>query len=325
MKVREHVETANEIVISTPSFGKYSSEPFEAIADLGLTHRSVAGGKPLTGIELAAALGESPAIIVGLDAADRNFFEAASNLKVIAKHGVGVDNIDLHAADDHGVVVVNAPGTNAGAVADLTMGLLLGLLRQIPKGDALVRGGEWQSLFGPELSGKRIGLVGFGRIAREVAKRAQGFGMDVVASDPYVSEEVFLAAEAQKFQMDDLLATADIISLHSPASEKGPLIGADSLYEMKEGVYLVNAGRGALVDEAAVARALCQGRLAGYAADAFIQEPPVDSPLMDAPNTLFTPHIGAFSDRANSLMGVTVARDVALVLSGQEPHNRVSL
>lgn len=313
-----------EALVLTPSFGQHSAEPWQILQRAGVATRRPVAPHPLSSAQLSAEIGSAEALIVGLDAVDRAAIASGSKLRVIAKHGVGVDNIDLAAAQEHGIVVVNAPGSNSGAVADLVLGMMLAMARQLlPAHESLVAG-RWDRFFGPELHGSSLGVVGFGRIGQEVARRAQGFAMDVCAHDPYVPDAVMTDHGVRPVGLDECLTTPRFVSLHLPATADGAaLITADRLAAMPEGAYLVNAARGELVDEQAVADALHGGRLAGYAADAFRAEPPVDSPLLSAPRVLLTPHIGAFTDRANQVMGTTVADDVVRVLRGEDPRHPV--
>jgi phosphoglycerate dehydrogenase-like enzyme len=312
-----------EVLVLSPSFGRWSPAPGAVLAAAGVTVRRPSVVGPLTAEQVRAELGDADAVIVSLDQVDAAALAAAPRLRVVGKHGVGVDNIDVAAAAERGITVVNVPGANGDAVADLVLGQMLNLVRRIPAADASVRRGEWTTFHGPELAELTLGLVGLGRIGRAVARRAAGFAMAVRAVDPCAPPEAFegvLRAES----LTELLATSDVVSLHLPGGQGAPVIGAAELDLLGDGGYLLNAARGDLVDEHAVAAALHAGTLRGYAADAFAVEPPTGSPLLDAPNTLLTPHIGAYTSRANERMGVSVARDVLAVLAGREPAHPVA-
>lgn len=317
------ITTMHEVLVLTPSFGEHSSLPWSELESAGLRPRRPRGAHPLTSQQLRAEIGDAEALIVGLDEVDADAIAAGPNLKVIAKHGVGVDNIDVAAAAERGITVTNVPGANSGAVADLVMGVTLAMARRLIPAHRNVTSGGWDRFFGPELSGKTMAILGFGRIGREVCRRAFGFGMTVVAHDPYVPGADVAEAGAEPVDRETALSSGDVVTLHVPGAPGGPLIDRDQLARMRPGAYLVNTARGALVDEVAVAEALESGALAGYAADAFTREPPRDSPLLTAPNTILTPHIGAFTDRANETMGTTVVRDVARVLRGHSPEHPV--
>jgi D-3-phosphoglycerate dehydrogenase len=312
------------VLVSTPSFGTRSDAPWAALAEEGLVARTDTDRHPLSASDLAEVIGVADALIVGLDRVDDRVLAAAPALRVVAKHGVGVDNIDLAAAAARGVTVVNAPGSNTGAVADLTFALLLATVRQIVPAHAATAAGRWQRFYGPELGGRTLAVIGFGRIGQAVARRARGFDMTVIAHDPYVPAERIAELVAQPLPLDECLRRADVVSLHLPATGGPPLLDAGRLALMKHGAYLINTARGDLVEEPALADALAAGRLAGAGLDAFAAEPPSGSPLLTAPNVVLTPHMGAFSDDANAAMGTTVVRDIARVLRGEQPRHPVT-
>jgi D-3-phosphoglycerate dehydrogenase len=234
-----------------------------------------------------------------------------------------VDHIDLTAAARRGVVIANCLGTNDQSVADLTIGLMISIARNIPSVDSKVRHGGWGAHAGNELWKKTIGLVGLGRIGRGVAKRALGFDMKVLAYDPYVkSGDVEQGISLVSF--DEVLKEADYISLHAALSEETRhMVGAAQLKSMKPTAYLINTARGALVDEVALYDALAQKQIAGAALDVFNEEPPKDSPLLQLENLVITPHIGAHTRESIERMGVMAAGNVLQTLQGGEPHCRV--
>jgi D-3-phosphoglycerate dehydrogenase len=318
------VTSVGTVLVSTPSFGTRSDAPWAALAEEGLVARTDTDRHPLSAPELAEVVGDADALIVGLDRVDDRVLAAAPALRVVAKHGVGVDNIDLAAAAARGVTVVNAPGSNTGAVADLTFALLLATVRQIVPAHAATAAGRWQRFYGPELRGRTLAVLGFGRIGQAVARRARGFDMTVIAHDPYVSPERIAGLGAEPLALDECLRHADVVSLHLPGTGGPPLLDAARLALLKHGAYLVNTARGELVDEPALAEALASGRLAGAGLDAFATEPPSGSPLLTAPNVVLSPHMGAFSDDANAAMGTTVVRDIARVLRGEQPRHPVT-
>ena len=306
--------------VLTPSFGKFSVEPRDRADTLGLELEHRIENHPKSGRELITALAGAEAVIVGLDRMDAEVFAGCPDLKVIAKHGAGVDNIDLEAAAAAGVTVVNTPGANADAVADLTMGFLLMGARRIREAEESLRSGRWDVFFGTELSGKQLGILGFGRIGRAVAKRARSFGLQIAAYDPFVPEEAIAEAGAQPQSLAEVVAGSDFLTLHLPGGDE-PLLSAQHIESMPQGAGLINAARGGLIDEAALASALHDGRLSFAALDAFAAEPPpVDDPLLQAPNLIATPHIGAYSDIANANMGTWAVDDAARVLHGQAPR-----
>lgn len=309
-------------LITTPSFGQHSRRPWETLARAGVTTHVPPYAHPLTAEQLAEQLRDTGAraLITGLDPVTAQVLDAAPRLRVIAKHGVGTDNIDLAAARGRGIRVVNAPGTNTGAVADLTFALLLATVRQIVPGHTSVTSGGWGRYFGPELAGRTLGIIGYGRIGQAVARRARGFDMRVLAYDPYLPTGEAL------IDLPGLLAAADIVTLHLPMPADGhPVLDRAALTALRPGAYVINTARGGLIDETALAELLHSGHLAGAGLDVYTTEPPgpAGNPLVTAPNTVLTPHCGAFSHQANEAMGTTVAADVVRVLRGEDPAHPV--
>lgn len=307
------------VLVTTPSFGAQSPDPWTVLTEAGIEAVRPAAAHPLDAAALAREAEGCDALIAGLDDVSGPVL-ASPTLKVIAKHGTGTDNIDVEAAAAHGITVVNAPGANAGGVADLTLALILAVARRLPEADASCRAGEWRRFPGLELAGKTLAILGYGRIGRAVAARALAFGLTVVAYDPYVSD---FGPDVRPAALADALAAADIVSLHLPGGG-GPILDRTALLSLREGAIVVNAARGDLVDETALAELLTSGHLRGAALDATAREPlPTDSPLLTAPNLLLTPHIGAQTDLANRAMGIAVAEDVVRVLGGEAPRNPV--
>ncbi len=247
--------------------------------------------------------------------------EAATRLKVVARAGIGVDNVDVDAATRRGVLVVNAPQSNTISAAEHTMALLLAQARNVPQANAEVRAGSWdrQRWEGVELAGKTLGLVGLGRVGTLVAQRADAFGMRVIAFDPYVSGERATELGVDLMPtLESLLVQSDFVSIHLPGSpETEGLIGAHQLAMLKPGARLVNTSRGGIVDEEALAKALEEGRVAGAALDVFATEPATDSPLFGFEQVVVTPHLGASTVEAQDKAGTTVAEMVRLALEGQ--------
>jgi D-3-phosphoglycerate dehydrogenase len=246
----------------------------------------------------------------------------ATNLKVVGRVGVGVDSIDVEAATARRIVVVNAPTASTLSVAELAIGHMLSLLRHLPEADRSVKAGRWEKarLEGRELSGKTLGLIGSGRIGAEVAKRAQAFGMQVIAFDPYLSLPTAESLGIRLLDMDTVLRTADVVSIHAAlTAETRGLIGPAELSRMKPEAVLVNCARGEIVEEQALADALRSGTIAGAALDVFEREPPEGNPLLSAPNVQFTPHLGASTFEAQARAGAIIAEQVMKVLEGKRP------
>lgn len=245
-------------------------------------------------------------------------FAAAPALKAIARAGVGVDNIDLDAATGHGVVVMNTPGGNTISTAEHTLGLMLALARHIPQGDASLKAGRWdrKQLVGVELKNKTLGIIGFGRVGQAVAVRAKAFEMTVIASDPIVSDEVYSNMGVEKVTADELYARADFITLHAPhiAATEG-MINADTIAKMKDGVRIVNAARGALINDADLATAIKAGKVAGAALDVYaVEPPPSDHPLVGLDGVIDTPHLAASTSDAQVTVAVQAAQLVTRAL-----------
>ncbi|MFL5778430.1 MAG: phosphoglycerate dehydrogenase [Chloroflexota bacterium] len=258
---------------------------------------------------------------------DAELIAAGSRLVVIGRAGVGVDNVDLDAATRAGITVVNAPTGNTIAAAEHTLALLYGLARRIAAADASVRRGEWnRSAFtGLELRGRTLGIIGLGKIGQAIAARARAMEMTVLAVDPYVTNEQAANHGVELVELDALLERSDVVSVHVPLTRSTRrLIGKSALAKMKPTALLLNVARGGIVDEEAVATALRDGRLAGAAIDVFEQEPPAGSPLLDAPNTLLTPHLGASTAEAQVLVAEEIAGQVLDVLDGRSARYAVN-
>jgi D-3-phosphoglycerate dehydrogenase / 2-oxoglutarate reductase len=264
--------------------------------------------------DLARDLATADALIVrSATTVTAALIAAAPRLRVIARAGTGVDNVDLPAATERGIIVMNAPGANSISVAELTVALMLSLSRGIPAADAAMKRGAWEKkkLAGVELRGKTLGLVGLGRIGQEVGTRARAFGMQLLAHDPFISAEVAESLGVELVALDDLCARADYISLHLPVTpETRHLFDAARLAACRPGVRLVNTARGELVDEAALAAAIESGHIAGAALDVFETEPPTDWRLPSLPQVVATPHIAASTAEAQELVGQETARAV---------------
>jgi D-3-phosphoglycerate dehydrogenase len=275
---------------------------------------------------IADPLRDAVAWIAGTGPVTGAHLAAAPRLRVLARYGVGVDSVDLRAAREHGIVVTNTPGANSAAVADHTLALLLALLRGVPVGDRRVRHGDWRVFRGRELGALTVGLIGLGRIGREVAARLRGFGSTVLASDPYVAEHDMACEGVRPALLAELAQRCDAVSLHAPG---GSVIATeDWLRHTNPGLFLVNTARADLIDEQAVAQAIRSGRLAGYAADTLSTESGAadGSPLLDADLTdrvVLTPHVGAATVEAIDRMGAAAVANVVAVLSGREPGNPV--
>ena len=250
---------------------------------------------------------------------------AASKLRAIARAGVGYDAIDMQAANDLGIAITIAPGTNEHSVAEQTIALLLGVFRDVARRDAEVRRGQWARRPLWRLAGRTIGLVGLGRIGRAVVPRAQGLGLRVLAYDPLPDRDFAARHNVELCSLDDLLANSDIVSLHLPATaETRDLINRRTLAQMRPGAVLINTARGGLVDEEALAEALASGHLAGAGLDVFKVEPlPLTSPLLKLENTVFAPHMGGLDEESAEAMACLAAACLINLARGQWPEGCV--
>lgn len=281
----------------------------------------------ITADELMAALPQYQALIVrSRTKVTAKVIESGTSLKVIGRAGVGVDNIDVPAAVAKGITVVNSPLAATIAVAELTIGLMLALAREIPRADSAIKKGEWlkSGLSGVELYGKTLGLVAVGRIGAAVAARAAAMDMKVLAYDPFLSDDDIRQRQATPATLDGLLAASDFISIHSPLTDqtKG-MINAEAFTKMKNGVRLVCAARGGVIDEAALLAALESGKVAGAALDVFATEPPGLTPLTAHPKVIGTPHVGAQTAEAQTRAGIDIAEEVVAVLEGRQARWKV--
>ena len=287
----------------------------------------------VTGLDEAALIEKIPAydalIVRSKTKVTAPVIAAGASLKVVGRAGIGIDNIDVPAATERGIVVFNTPDANATTTAELSIAHLLSLSRHLPQADTSVRSGAWTPTryVGSEIAGKTIGIVGFGTIGRLVAERAAGLKMRVLAYDPFVAPEVMAESSAEPRELDALLAEADYVTLHCPLIEKTRnLINATRISGMKRGARLINCARGGLVDEAALIAALESGHLAGAAFDVYATEPPPqDAPLFKLASVVLTPHLGASTEEAQQAVSVRIARDIAQFLATGAAETAVNL
>lgn len=312
------------VLIGSRSFGQAFPEHLTQLEAAGCEVVPNGVGRAYRAVELLEILPGMDAIVTGTDELTAEVINAASHLKTIAKHGVGLETIDLAAARARGITVSYTPGFIHDSVADLTLALLLALARKIVSAHLSTKAGSWKALFGVELRDKTLGIVGLGRIGKAVCERAKGFGMRVIAYEPY-PDEAFAAAQGVTFvSLPELLENSDVVSLHAPAeATEGPVIGPAQLDMMKPTAFLINTARGQLVDEEALAAALREGRLAGAGIDAFVKEPPVGSPLLELENVILTPHLGGRTLDGQRRMGVLVIENCLRVLRGEAPLYQV--
>ena len=304
--------------VSPATLAVFAAEPGWEV----LTHDQLPDG-------LAAALADADALVVrSAVQADDALMASAPKLRVIGRAGVGVDNIDADAATRRGIVVMNTPGANAVAVAELTIGLMLALARKVPVANTGMHAGRWEkkNLQGTELRGKTLGILGLGRIGLEVAKRAKGFGLEIIASDPFVSAAVARENGIKLVTLDELIAGSDYITLHVGLTPQTTgVINAKTLAAMKKGVRIINCARGELIDDAALVEALKSGQVAGAALDFFAVEPAKDTPYAELDNVILTPHIAGSTAEAQEAVGIQIARQVRDYLKLGVVQNAINL
>ncbi len=280
--------------------------------------------------ELKKIIGEYDAILIrSATKLTADIIEAGKKLRVIGRAGVGVDNVDLEAATKRGIIVMNTPEGNTISTAELSFSMLMAVARNIPQADAHVKKGEWKrnKFQGSELNGKTLGVVGFGRIGREVAKRASAFNMKVMVFDPFISKEAVKEYPVEFVDVPTLLKNSDFITFHTPLTkETKNLLNKETFKLCKKGMRIVNCARGGIVDEAALAEALQSGQIAGAAFDVFVTEPPApDNPLLKLPQFICTPHLGAVTQEAQENVAVDVAIQVIDALNDRAIKNAVNM
>jgi D-3-phosphoglycerate dehydrogenase len=309
-----------QVLSTSPTFGHYVAEPVDYLKNRGCIVDLIPQGKKLSEDELIQTLREYDAVVVGIERMTASVIQAAKKLKIIAKHGAGVDNIDVKTASANGVVVTSAPGTNSDSVADLTMGLFLSLARSIPHADRSVRAGGWPRLVGFQMSQKVLGIIGLGEIGKRVARRAAGFDMKVIAYD-VIRDEAFAQEWGITYlSLDEVLSTADFVSIHIPSIPSTfKMIGDRELRLMKKEAFFVNISRGEILDEEALYRALKERRIRGAGLDVFSSEPPKENPLFTLDNVILTPHMGAYTYEALRETGMICVRGIADFLEGKRP------
>jgi D-3-phosphoglycerate dehydrogenase len=279
--------------------------------------------------ELCQIIGEYDALVVRSQTkVTKRVLDAAKKLRIIGRAGVGVDNVDVDAATRRGVIVMNTPGGNTVSTAEHTFSMMLAMSRNIPQAHASIKGGKWdRKLFtGVELNGKTLGIVGMGRIGSEVAKRAIAFGMKVLAYDPFLSATRARSLQVEVVELNDLFKRSDFITVHVPATEQTRnIINKDAIAKMKKGVRLINCARGGIINETDLAEAIKAGKVAGAAIDVYDAEPPTGSPLMELPQVVMTPHLGASTHEAQEMVGTEIAEQIREALSGGTIRNAVNM
>lgn len=314
-----------KILVTATNYSKYCQAGKKILEKAGYEIIENPHSRPFILEELKDLLGDIDGAIVGVDTWDEHVFQVAPRLRVIARFGVGVDNIDLEAAKAHNITVCNSPGINSSAVAEQGMALMLSLLRQIPRLNTAVRIGEWPRPMFHEMRSRTIGFLGFGAIARNLAERLYGFHPHMIAYDKFPNKEMADKWGVELVTQEDVLKNSDIISIHLPATEETRhLIQKNTIAQMKDGVLIVNTARGSIVNEKDIADAMKSGKVGGMGTDVFETEPiNLDGPLFGFNNYIATPHVSAETYENCEMTSIVTARALLSVFNGREPENRL--
>ncbi|MEA4944395.1 MAG: phosphoglycerate dehydrogenase [Propionicimonas sp.] len=315
-----NVGAGKKVMIGAVRWDALCANGRQLLLDNGFSLGENMSGQPYDADDMYREVADADAAVCGVEVWDASVFERAPRVRVIARLGVGLDNIDLAEARRRGVDVVNVPGGNACSVGELALALILSVLRKLPTMNNEVRAGAWDRYVGEELSGKRVGLVGFGATGRALAKLLSGFGCPVRAYDPYADEETASSLGVELVSLSAVLQS-EVVSLHVPhLPSTHHIINAETIALMPAGSVLVNVGRGPLVDEAALVEALSSGHVAGAGLDVFEVEPvSPDNPLFSFPSVVATTHAGADTVQAYDRIGLSTAQAIVDVFSGKRP------
>lgn len=314
---------AKKVLVTATNYSALCAEAKRLLEEAGCEIVENQLGRPHTYEELIPLVGDIDAVVAGVDTWDEAVFKQAPKLKAIARFGVGVDNIDLEQAKAYGIQVTNVPGGNANAVAELTVGLILSMMRSIPALQESAKRAYWDRRVGVELAGRTVGLLGFGNIAQMVARKLQGFDVRLIACDKFPNPAKAEALGVQLVDSDEVLRQSDVVSMHLPSLKETHHMMSDAQFGlMKESAYFVNTARGALVDEKALYRALQGGSIAGAAIDVYEREPvAADNPLLKLDNLLATPHTAAETEETYRRVGLATAQALLDVFEGRKPAN----
>lgn len=313
-----------QVVSTSPTFGKYSSKPVKLLEEAGYQLTLVSDAN--TEEKMEEAIQNADALIVGVEPVTDKVLKNANRLKVISKHGAGVDNIDLKAAKKNSIVVANAPGANKHAVADYVFGLLLSAARQIPMVNSRLKENKWKHHVGVELYNKTIGIIGTGRIGKEVIRRAKGFNMNILAYDLYPDKTLTSNKIVNYVSLDELFSSSDFVTMHIDLNEETEnMVSTRELELMKETSILINTSRGGIVDEEALYEALLSKKIRAAAIDVFKREPLIESPLLTLDNFLGSPHTAGYTEEALTEVGILTAKNIIEVLEGREALYPVTL
>lgn len=299
-----------DILVTLSTFSEHSDEPFKLLQDSGFTFVINPYGRRMASNEVLEMGRTSRGLVAGVEQYTAETLAQLPNLRCISRCGVGIDNIDLTEAERRGIAVLNTPDEPIVAVAELTLAMMLSLLRQLPKVDFLTRERKWQRVTGNVLEGKTVGIIGLGRIGRRVAELVQAFGAAVIGADPHLDNEETRSCGVEMLDLPILLSRADIVSIHASTSSEYPLrLDAEVLHQMKPGAYLINTSRGDMVDEGALCEALASGHLSGAALDVFPEEP-YRGPLCDSERVILSPHQATLTIETRVAMEIHAIKNV---------------
>lgn len=314
-----------KVLVTATNYSKYCQAGKQILERAGCEIIENPNGRPYKMSELKEIIGDVDGVIVGVDTWNEEIFQVAPKLKCMARFGVGVDNIDLNAAQKYGVIVCNSPGINSSAVAEQAVALMFSLVRQIPQLNQEVRKGKWTRSMFHELKSRTVGVLGFGAIARNFAERLKGFHPNLVAYDKYPDEEKARELGVRLLSLDEVLQQSDILSIHLPAvPETEHLICKENIQKMKDGVFLINTARGSIVNEKDVVEAIKTGKIGGFGTDVFEKEPvDVSGELFQFPNYIATPHVAAETYENCEATSIVTAKELLAVFEGKEPEHRL--
>ena len=314
-----------KILITPRSFASFSDEPLKMLTERNYKIKRNNTGRPYRKEEMLKLIRDVDGIIIGIDELSAEIIEEANTLKVISKYGIGLDNIDINMATNKKIIVTNTPTANVDAVADLAFGLILSLARRIPEADKKTKSGKWEKIIGKSVWEKTLGVIGLGKIGRQVVKRAKGFEMNILAFDIVKDKKIVQKYGIKYVNLEKLLQKSDYITIHIPLNDATRnMISYEELEKMKKDAFLINTSRGGIVDEEALYNALRNNKLRGAALDVYNNEPLRESPLKELDNVIMTPHIGAYTEEAIENMSMQAAQNLIDVLEGREPQNRVN-
>jgi len=314
-----------KILITPRSFASFSDKSLKMLAERNYKIERNNTGRPYEKEEMLKLIKDIDGIIIGIDELSAVIIGKANKLKVISKYGTGLDNIDIDVATNKKIIVTNTPTANVDAVADFAFGLILSLARRIPEADKKTKSGKWGKIIGKSVWEKTIGIIGLGKIGKQVAKRAKGFDMNILAFDIVKDKKSAKKYGIKYVKLEKLLRKSDYITIHIPLNyATRNMISYEELEKIKESAFLINTSRGGIVDEKALYDALKNNKLRGAALDVYKNEPLRESPLTELDNVIMTPHISAYTEEAIENMSIQAAQNLIDVLEGREPQNRVN-